>query len=39
MKKKYICPYCGKSYAMQWALENHKKECTYKKNAKMPILP
>ncbi len=30
LRNRYKCKYCSKGYMMEWAKQNHEKNCLYK---------
>lgn len=34
MPRPYRCPHCGKTYAVEWALENHVRLCKDRKRVR-----
>ena len=30
IRGRFKCPYCKKEYMMEWALDNHKKVCSWR---------
>jgi len=34
MRRNFKCPICNKTYAMEWAKDNHYKSCLQKKQAR-----
>ena len=34
LRDKFRCPYCQRGYMMEWARNNHKKNCSKRKEMK-----